>query len=259
MYPDAVDVGATLPDSTSSPYARANYAQRRQYSLVVNGDIGCYTLGALQPLWAMDTCGCMGASIGYAIGMEKAGVKNKVVAVIGDSTFYHSGITGLVDVITTGAATTVIILDNFTTAMTGGNANPGSGKSVVGEPARRVELETLCRGLGVEDVHVIDAYDNDAIQSHLDRSLANPEPSILIIRAPCTLQERAAHTQVSWVEADKCVACWACLATACPALIRRDGKVAIIPEQCTDCNVCNQVCPYDAILRVDRDKEPVTA
>jgi indolepyruvate ferredoxin oxidoreductase alpha subunit len=259
MYPDAVDIDSAPAEPTTSPYARANYAQRRQYSLVVNGDIGCYTLGALQPLWAMDTCGCMGASIGYAIGMEKAGVKNKVVAVIGDSTFYHSGITGLVDVITSGSATTIIILDNFTTAMTGGNANPGSGKSVNGQPARRIELETLCRGLGVEDVHVIDAYDNDAITTQLDRSVANPEPSVLIIRAPCVLQERASHTQVSWVEADKCVACWACLATACPALIRSDGKVAIIPEQCTDCNVCNQVCPYDAILRVDRSKEAVTA
>ncbi len=259
MYPDAVDIDVEPPEPVNSPYARANYAQRRQYSLVVNGDIGCYTLGALQPLWAMDTCGCMGASIGYAVGMEKAGVKNKIVAVIGDSTFYHSGITGLVDVITSGAATTVIILDNFTTAMTGGNVNPGTGQAVNGEPARRVELETLCRGLGVEDVQVIDAYDNDAITRHLDRAVASPEPTVLIIRAPCVLQERATHAQVSWVEPDKCVSCWACLATACPALIRQDGKVAITPEQCTDCEVCNQVCPYDAILRVDRYRERLPA
>ena len=257
MYPDAVDIEATPAQPTNSPYARANFAQRRQYSIVVNGDIGCYTLGALQPLFAMDTCGCMGASIGYAVGMEKAGVKNKVVAVIGDSTFYHSGITGLVDVITSGAATTVIILDNFTTAMTGGNVNPGTGAAVNGEPARRVELETLCRGLGVEDVQVIDAYDNAAITHHLDRSLASSEPSVLIMRAPCVLQERASHAQVSWVEPDKCTSCWACLATACPALIRENGKVAVIPEQCTDCEVCNQVCPYDAILRVDREAEKV--
>ena len=131
-----IDAEPPEPASRSSPYAaQPIYAQRRQYGIVVNGDIGCYTLGALQPLFAMDTCGCMGASIGYALGMEKAGVKNKVVAVIGDSTFYHSGITGLVDVITSGAATTVIILDNFTTAMTGGNVNPGTG-SVRRRPAR---------------------------------------------------------------------------------------------------------------------------
>ena len=107
----------------------------------------------------------MGASIGQAIGLEKGGIKNKIVAVIGDSTFFHSGITGLVDVITSGAATTVIILDNFTTAMTGGNVNPGTGKAVDGKPARRVELETLCRGLGIEDVVVIPGFDTAAIDA----------------------------------------------------------------------------------------------
>jgi indolepyruvate ferredoxin oxidoreductase alpha subunit len=251
MYPDPTDPAADEP-SARSPYRRGNIAPRKQYGIVVNGDIGCYTLGALQPLFAMDTCGCMGASIGYALGMEKAGVKNKLVAIIGDSTFYHSGITGLVDVITSGAATTVIILDNFTTAMTGGNANPGSGATVDGRPARRVELETLCKGLGVADVQVINAYDNATIEEEINRAVQSPEPSVLIIRAPCVLQERLTHAQVSWVEPDKCVACWACLATACPALIRRDGKVAVIADMCTDCEVCNQVCPYDAILRVDR-------
>ncbi len=252
MYADAVDLETPEATRNSSPYARENYAQRRKYSVVVNGDIGCYTLGALQPLWAMDTCGCMGASIGYAIGMEKAGVKNRVVAVIGDSTFYHSGITGLVDAITSGSATTIIILDNGTTAMTGGNVNPGTGMALNGEPTRRVELETLCKGLGVEDVQVIDAYDNDAIRHNLERSLESNEVSVLIVRAPCALQDRTRHEQVSWVESERCVSCWACLASACPALIRKDGKVAIIPEQCTDCNICNQVCPYDAILRIDR-------
>ena len=251
MYPDEADLTVEVKPA-SNPYQRANIAQRRQYGIVVNGDIGCYTLGALQPLFAMDTCGCMGASIGYALGMEKAGVKNKVVAVIGDSTFYHSGITGLVDVITSGSATTIIILDNYTTAMTGGNVNPGTGSTVDGRPARRVELETLCKGLGVEDVQVINAFDTGAIERELNRSLKTEEPSVLIVRAPCVLQERATYPLVSWVEPEKCVSCWACLATACPALIRKDGKVAIIPEMCTDCEVCNQVCPYDAILRVDR-------
>ncbi|MCP4196195.1 MAG: indolepyruvate ferredoxin oxidoreductase subunit alpha [Proteobacteria bacterium] len=251
MYPDGSDITLT-PKTANNPYQRANIAQRRQYGIVVNGDIGCYTLGALQPLFAMDTCGCMGASITYALGMEKAGIKNKVVAVIGDSTFYHSGITGLVDVITSGAATTVIILDNFTTAMTGGNVNPGTGTTLDGQPARRVELETLCKGLGVEDVQVINAFDNDAIERELNRSLQSSEPSVLIVRAPCVLQERASYPQVSWVEPEKCVSCWACLVTACPALIRQDDKVAIIPDMCTDCEVCNQVCPYDAIFRVER-------
>ncbi len=253
MYPDPLDIaGESQPATARNPYQRDNIGPRRQYGIVVNGDIGCYTLGALQPLFAMDTCGCMGASIGYALGMEKAGVKNKIVAIIGDSTFYHSGITGLVDVITSGAATTVIILDNGTTAMTGGNVNPGTGLDLNGQPARRVELETLCKGLGVQDVQVINAYDNAAIERELNRAVQSPEPSVLIIRAPCVLQERLSHPLVSWVEPEKCVSCWACLATACPALIRQDGKVAVVADMCTDCEVCNQVCPYDAILRVER-------
>jgi len=261
MFPDQageepVPEAAVEPEAprTRSPYHRATLERRRKHGVVVTGDIGCYTLGALQPLFAMDTTACMGASIGNAIGMEKAGVANKVVAVIGDSTFYHSGITGLVDVITSGAATTVIILDNFTTAMTGGNANPGTGATVDGQPARRVELETLCRGLGIEDVQVINAFDAEAIERELRRALQSPEPSVLIVRAPCVLQERATYPMVSWVEPEKCVACWACLVTACPALIRKDGKVAIIPNLCTDCEVCNQICPYDAILRVERSE-----
>lgn len=270
MFPEQVgDASRPAPDGTldidvglgdrgrqqraRNPYQRTTIERRRKYGVVVTGDIGCYTLGALQPLFAMDTCGCMGASIGYAIGLEKAGIKNKVVAVIGDSTFYHSGITGLVDVITSGAATTVIILDNFTTAMTGGNPNPGTGATVDDQPARRVELETLCQGLGVEDVQVINAFDAEAIEQELDRALQTSEPSVLIVRAPCVLQEQAAYPLVSWVEAEKCIGCWACLVTACPALIREDGKVEIIPDLCTDCEVCNQICPYDAILRVERD------
>jgi indolepyruvate ferredoxin oxidoreductase alpha subunit len=236
-----------------SPYLRANLERRRQYNLVVTGDIGCYTLGALQPLYAMDTCACMGASIGQAIGLEKGGIKNKIVAVIGDSTFFHSGITGLVDVITSGAATTVIILDNFTTAMTGGNVNPGTGKAVDGKPARRVELETLCRGLGIEDVVVIPGFDTAAIERELFRAVQSDEPSVLIVREPCALEFKSSSSQTSWVEPEKCVSCWACLVTACPALIRRDGKVAVLPDRCTDCQVCNRICPHDAILRVERD------
>lgn len=236
-----------------SPYVRGNLERRRQYGLVITGDIGCYTLGALQPLNAMDTCACMGASIGQAIGLEKGGIKNKIVAVIGDSTFFHSGITGLVDVITSGAATTTIILDNFTTAMTGGNVNPGTGKTIDGRPARRVDLEMLCRGLGIEDVKVVGGFDTDAIRREIMRAVESPEPSVLIVREPCVLEFKTAGSALtSWVEPEKCVACWACLVTACPALIRKDGKVAVLPDRCTDCQVCNRICPHDAILRVER-------
>jgi indolepyruvate ferredoxin oxidoreductase alpha subunit len=251
MFPD--QAGDDSP-AARNPYLRSNLERRRQHGIVVTGDIGCYTLGASQPLFAMDTCACMGASIGQALGMEKAGIKNKVVAVIGDGTFYHSGITGLVDVITSGAATTIIILDNGTAAMTGGNANPGTGTTVDGRPAPKVELETLCRGLGVQDVQVINGFDTDGIQRELTRALQSTEPSVLIVREPCVLKANPKSAQVSWVEPEQCVACWACLATACPALIRREGKVAVLPDKCTDCQVCNRVCPHDAILRVRRDE-----
>jgi indolepyruvate ferredoxin oxidoreductase alpha subunit len=238
---------------TGGPYHRGTLERRRQYGVVVNGDIGCYTLGALQPLFAMDTCACMGASIGMALGMERGGGKNKVMAVIGDSTFYHSGITGLVDVVTSGAATTVVILDNGTTAMTGGNVNPGTGSTVDGRPARRVDLETLCRGLGVEDVQVVDAFDVQEIEYQLGRALQSTEPSVLIVRSQCVLRGRPASDMVAYVDAEKCVGCWACLVTACPALVRKRDKVEIVTTLCADCQVCNQICPHDAIVQVSRN------
>ena len=216
--------------------------------VIVTGDIGCYTLGALPPLGAMDTCTCMGASIGAALGMEKAGLKGKVIAVIGDSTFYHSGITGLVDVVVSGGATTVVIMDNGTTAMTGGNANPGTGTTIGGQATRKVELETLCRGLGVEDVKVVDAYNLEEIERELKRTLQTDEPSVLIVRAPCRLQLRAPRTEVSWIDPDRCVGCEACLRAGCPALTRKDGKVAVMAHLCTACRLCVQICPHDAIM-----------
>jgi len=243
----------TPPGPEHSPYERGILDRRRRYRVVVNGDIGCYTLGALQPLNAIDTCSCMGASIGHALGMEKAGIKNKTVAVIGDSTFFHSGITGLVDVIISGAATTVIILDNGTTAMTGGNTNPGSGRAVDGRPARRVDLETLCRALGVQDVQVLDAFDCAGIEREIRRALYSDEPTVLIMRFKCRVQERTTSLMVSRVEADRCQSCWACLTLACPALARREGRVEVVPSLCVDCQVCNMVCPHDAIRRVERE------
>ena len=251
MYPEPAITDLPV-ENAPNPYHRSFLDRRKRYGVVVTGDIGCYTLGALQPLYAMDTTSCMGASIGQAIGLEKAGIKNKIVAVIGDSTFYHSGITGLIDVITSGAATTVLILDNFTTAMTGGNVNPGTGKTVDGRSAQRIELETLCKGLGVKDVQVISGFDTDKIRRELDRTLQSREPSVLIIREPCVLQAGANLEMVAWVDADKCTGCWACLVTACPALIRIDDKVAVSSELCMDCQVCNRICPHNAILRLER-------
>ncbi len=240
-----------LTVSEPDPGAEGTRARER---IIVAGDIGCYTLGALPPLGAMDTCSCMGASIGTALGMEIAGYKGRVVAVIGDGTFYHSGITGLVDVVVSGAATTVIIMDNGTTAMTGGNVNPGTGSTVSGQPARRIELETLCRALGVSDVQVLDAYDLEGIEREIQRTLQTDEPSVLIVRSPCRLQMRTTYESVSWVDPEKCIGCEICLRVGCPALTRSEEKVAILTDLCTACEVCIQVCPHDAISLVQRER-----
>jgi indolepyruvate ferredoxin oxidoreductase alpha subunit len=228
-----------------------------QERVIVTGDIGCYTLGALPPLLAMDTCTCMGASIGAALGLEKAGLHGRVIAVIGDSTFYHSGITGLVDVVSSGAATTVIILDNGTTAMTGGNPNPGSGQNLRGEPAPRVELERLCRGLGIEDVRVLDAWDRQAIEAALCHALSTNAPSVLIIRGPCQRTLRRTPEEAAVVEASRCTGCRRCLRLGCPALTFADGKALVLTELCAACGLCAGVCPRGAIHLRRREEVPV--
>ena len=235
---------AAAPEGTRIPRER----------VIVTGDIGCYTLGALPPLSAMDTCTCMGASIGTALGMEMAGYRGRVVAVIGDGTFYHSGITGLVDVVAAGAATTVVIMDNNTTAMTGGNVNPGSGLHLDGTPAPRVDLESVCRGVGVRDVVVIDAYDLATVRSEIERALGTDEPTVLIVRGPCQLRVRGPSAEVALVEPATCNGCENCLRIGCPALIRSEGKVVVLPDMCTGCNLCVQVCPQNAISLRARER-----
>jgi indolepyruvate ferredoxin oxidoreductase alpha subunit len=216
--------------------------------LIVTSDIGCYTLGVYPPLSALDTCACMGASIGQALGLEKAGVPNKAVAVLGDSTFMHSGITGLIDVVYSQGNTTVIILDNETTAMTGHQGHPGTGVSVRGSKGPAVKLEKLAEGIGVRDVTVVDAFDLKAIEAAVKRSLENDEPSVIISRGSCTLSARARGTPFE-VDADECIACFECLDIGCPAISVSDDRAIIDPDVCvgTVCGVCAQVCPQEAI------------
>lgn len=220
----------------------------KRVGAVVAGDIGCYTLSVLPPLLALDTTGCMGASIGNAMGIEKAGVPNKVIAVIGDSTFLHSGITPLLDVIYNGGTVTTLILDNSTTAMTGHQEHPGTGLSAQGKPARAVDLEQVVRGLGVEDVKVVNAFDLDALEVALRDSVERDEPSVVIVRGACSLKVRASG-QAYIVDREKCDGCSACLRLGCPAIARREGKAMIEPDLCVGsaCGVCEQVCPLEAI------------
>jgi indolepyruvate ferredoxin oxidoreductase alpha subunit len=218
----------------------------KEDEFIVTSDIGCYTLGVYPPLAALDTCACMGASIGKALGLEKAGVPNNIVAVLGDSTFMHSGITGLIDVVYNQGSNTVIILDNGTTAMTGHQGHPGTGISAKGAKTQAVELESLVKGCGVRDVTVVDAFDLKSIESTIKQSVANNEPSVIIVRGPCPLHTRAKSTPYK-VDEDECIGCFDCLDVGCPAISILEDEAVIDSEACTGCGVCAQVCAQGAI------------
>ena len=223
----------------------------KKLKLIVTGDIGCYTLGTLPPLNALHTCLCMGAGVGQSEGLRgmlppKQG--NKVVAVIGDSTFVHSGITGLIDIVYNGKGGVVIILDNLTTAMTGRQEHPATGLTLKGEKTRRLNLEKICRGAGVRRVKVINPFHLQDMEDFLKDSLPLNEPSVIIARSPCILLKRGKKAGVFQVDPERCTACGLCLQTGCPALVpREDGKIRIEEELCTGCSVCAQVCPVSAI------------
>jgi indolepyruvate ferredoxin oxidoreductase alpha subunit len=216
--------------------------------LIITGDIGCYTLGAYPPLNVLDTTACMGAGIGQALGMEKAGVKSKVVAVIGDSTFMHSGITGLVDAVYNNGHITILILDNRTTAMTGHQEHPGTGISAQGQETFAVDIESLCRGIGVKDIKIIDAFDLKALRAGVRDSLDRPEVSVIIVRGSCAMRVRK-RANPGKVDIEKCNRCGVCLRLGCPAIQSVDGQVFIEPTLCAGdiCTICEQLCPQKAI------------
>jgi indolepyruvate ferredoxin oxidoreductase alpha subunit len=220
----------------------------RDDEIIVTSDIGCYTLGVYPPLAALDTCACMGASITQAIGLQKAKVPNKVVAVLGDSTFIHAGIPGLVDAVYNQADITIIILDNGTTAMTGHQGHPGTGISARGEKVTMVKLEEVAKGVGVKEVHVVNAFDLKGIESVLKQCLNTRGPSVIISRAPCPLSARAPVTPYR-VDPDECTGCNTCLELGCPAISVSDDKAVIDANTCQGCSLCAQVCPQEAISR----------
>jgi len=226
----------------------------------VTGDIGCYTLGFLPPLSAMETCVCMGASIGNATGAVKVvsdEEKKRVVAVIGDSTFFHSGVTGLMDMVYNNAHSTVVILDNRITAMTGRQDNPGSGFTLMNEPAHQIDLALLCRALGVKHVRTINPFDLEETRRVLSEEMERPETSVVITDKPCVLVKREGvfkRGPLYTVDAEMCTGCRACLGLGCPAIQWRpaEGKKGVSyinPMLCTGCDVCRQLCKFDAIGR----------
>ena len=222
----------------------------KKNKLTVLGDIGCYTLGAVAPLGAVDTVICMGASVSGLHGFSKSqngAADNKTVAVIGDSTFMHSGITGLVNMAYNESNGTLIIVDNSITGMTGHQHNPTTGYNLKGDPCAKIDLESLCRAVGINRVRVVDPYDLSQCDQAIKEELAANEPSVIISRRPCALLKYVKHKKPLVVDAEKCVGCKACMKIGCPAISIVDGKAKVDSTQCVGCGVCEQLCKLGAL------------
>lgn len=229
---------------------RGLYYVLSKLKLTVIGDIGCYTLGAVAPLNAVDSVICMGASVSGIHGFNKANggrTDANTVAVIGDSTFMHSGMTGLVNIAYNDSKSTVIILDNSITGMTGHQQNPTTGFNLKGDPAAKVDLEALCHALGIARVRVVDPYDLKQCEVTIKEELAADEASVIISRRPCALLKYVKHKQPLAVGADKCKSCKMCMKVGCPAISMVDGKAKIDATLCTGCGVCAQLCKFGAL------------
>ncbi len=215
----------------------------------VSGDIGCYTLGALPPIQMLDTCVCMGASVSALHGrnMARPEEAKKSVAVIGDSTFIHSGITGLINIAYNQSNSKVIVLDNSITGMTGHQQNPTTGKRINGDPTTAVDLEALAKAVGIERVLVVDPYDIPGTKEKIAAELEVEAPSLIISRRPCALLKNVKHNPPLHVDADKCTGCKACLKIGCPAISIKDKKSVIDFTQCVGCGMCKPYCKFDAI------------
>ena len=254
----AVQAGASLEENIPArppvmcagcPHRSIFYVMKKM-NLTVLGDIGCYTLGAVPPLGAIDTTICMGASVSGLHGFVKAsGGENagKTVAVIGDSTFIHSGVTGLMNIAYNESDATVIILDNSITGMTGHQQNPTTGYNLKGDPCTKIDLENLCRAVGIRRVRVVDPYDMDACQKAIKEELAAKEPSVIISRRPCALLKYVKYPGPICSDPEKCKGCKACMKIGCPAISMVDGKAKIDATLCVGCGVCRQLCKFDAL------------
>ncbi|MFO7612538.1 MAG: indolepyruvate ferredoxin oxidoreductase subunit alpha [Clostridia bacterium] len=231
------------------PHRGLFYAVKK-LKLIVTGDIGCYTLGALPPLNALDTCICMGAGFTAAHGFNKARgneFSKKVIGVMGDSTFTHSGITGLIDIVYNKGISTVLVLDNSITGMTGHQNNPVNGFTIKGEPTKQVDIEKLAYAIGFERVRVIDPFDVDNTIKILKEETKADEPSLIIVKRPCALLKSVKYKGKAVVDHDKCKRCMMCMKLGCPAISEIDGKIIIDETQCVGCGLCLNVCKFGAM------------
>ena len=231
---------------------RGLYYAIKPFKPYVSGDIGCYTLGASAPLSMMDACVCMGASVSALHGFNTARGKEQArrsLAVIGDSTFIHSGITGLIDIVYNKGISTVVVLDNSTTGMTGHQNNPANGLTIKGDPTSAVDLEALARAVGIRRVRVVDPFDVEGTRKAIGEELEAEEPSLVISRRPCALLKSVKPQPALRVEEAKCFGCKACLTVGCPAISFKDGKAVIDSVQCLGCGVCAYACRTGALVR----------
>ncbi|MBQ7705095.1 MAG: indolepyruvate ferredoxin oxidoreductase subunit alpha [Selenomonadaceae bacterium] len=257
-----ISEGVTLEDNipgrppvmcAGCPHRGLFYSLKKRNCTVL-GDIGCYTLGAVPPLSTIELTLCMGASIGATHGFNKMlGEKSegKTVAVIGDSTFMHSGMTGLANVAYNQSNSTVIILDNSITGMTGHQQNPTTGYNIKGDPAGKINLEALVKAMGINRVRIVDPYNLKECDAAIKEELAAPEPSVIISRRPCALLKYVKHNPPLYVDSEKCIGCKSCMKIGCPAISMKDGKATVDATQCVGCNVCSQLCPKKAFASTE--------
>ena len=251
-----VNIPPRPPAMCSGCPHRGMFYTLKKNKCTVLGDIGCYTLGAVQPLGAIEMTLCMGASIGAVHGFNKILGKEsegKTVAVIGDSTFMHSGMTGLANVAYNQSNSTIIILDNSITGMTGHQQNPTTGYNIKGDPAGKIDLEALCRAMGFDHVRIADPYDLAQCDQVLKEELAYEGPSVIISRRPCVLLKYVKHNPPLTVDTDKCVGCKSCMRIGCPSISIKDGKASIDQTLCVGCEVCSQLCKFGALQAKKED------
>lgn len=249
-YISAPSVPARPPVMCAGCPHRGLFYVLAKNKLTVLGDIGCYTLGSAPPLCAVDSVLCMGASVSGLHGFNKARggeAEKKTVCVIGDSTFMHSGMTGLANVAYNGSNSTVIIADNSITGMTGHQHNPTTGYNIKGDPALKIDLEALCRALGINRVRVVDPYDLEETEKAILEEISVPEPSVIISRRPCALLKYVKHNPPYVVDSDKCRSCKACMKIGCPAMAMTDKGARVDGSLCVGCGLCKSLCKFDAI------------
>ncbi len=248
----AADLPARPPVLCPGCPHRSVFYALAQHDVIVTGDIGCYSLGVFKPLSRIDTILCMGGGITLAHGMDKAGEKRKIVGIVGDSTFFHSGLTGLLNIVYNRGVSTIIVVDNRTTAMTGHQDHPGTGRTLMGETTVAASIEELARACGVKRVRTVNPYDLHATQQAITEELNASEPSLIVSSAPCVLREKKRPGPQRKINSEVCKKCGLCLKLGCPAAEGAKGAAPVINEVlCAGCGMCEQVCKFGAVAAVE--------